>query len=81
VIAYADATAVSVEVEVVDSTARLLVGDDGRGFDPAVRDRRRAEGHVGLSLVEELAQQAGGSLSIDSHEGEGTRVRLEVPNR
>ena len=80
-IAYADATTVSVEVDVVDSTARLLVADDGRGFAPDPRDRRRTEGHLGLSLVEELARQAGGSLTVDSREGAGTRVRLEVPVR
>jgi signal transduction histidine kinase len=79
VIAYANASAASIEVEVAGSTARLLVADDGRGFDPETRERRRAEGHLGLSLVEELAQQAGGSLTVDSREGAGTRVRLEVP--
>jgi two-component system NarL family sensor kinase len=79
VIAYADATNVTVELSVVDSTARLLVEDEGRGFGVETRERRREEGHLGLSLVEELAQQAGGSLAIDSREGEGTRVRLEVP--
>jgi signal transduction histidine kinase len=42
---------------------------------------RRTEGHLGLSLVEELARQAGGSLTIDSRVGGGTRVRLEVPVR
>ena len=81
VIAYADATTVSVEVDVADSMARLLVADDGRGFAPDVRDRRRTEGHLGLSLVEELARQAGGSLVVDSREGAGTTVRLEVPVR
>lgn len=81
VIAYADASTVSVEVGVVDSTARLLVADDGRGFAPETRERRRAEGHLGLSLVEELADQAGGRLTVDSSEGQGTRVRLEVPLR
>jgi signal transduction histidine kinase len=81
VIGYADASNVSVEVGVVDSTARLLVADDGRGFGPETRERRRTEGHLGLSLVEELAQQAGGSLAVDSSEGAGTRVRLEVPLR
>jgi two-component system, NarL family, sensor kinase len=81
VIAYADASNVSVDVDVSDSTARLLVADDGRGFSPDVRDRRRDEGHLGLSLVEELAKQAGGTLTIDSREGAGTRVRLEVPVR
>jgi signal transduction histidine kinase len=81
VIAYADASTVSVEVEVRDSTVQLLVADDGRGFGGEVRERRRAEGHLGLSLVEELARQAGGSLAIESREGVGTRVRLEVPIR
>jgi two-component system NarL family sensor kinase len=81
VIAYADATTVSVEVGVVDSTLRLLVADDGRGFGPDVRERRHAEGHLGLSLVEELARQAGGTLEVDSREGAGTRVRFEVPLR
>jgi two-component system, NarL family, sensor kinase len=81
VIAYADASTVLVEVGVEGSTARLLVADDGRGFGLETRERRRAEGHLGLSLVEELAQQAGGSLTIDSSEGAGTRVRLEVPLR
>ncbi len=81
VIAYADATSVTVEVDVFDSTARLLVADDGRGFEADVRERRRTEGHLGLSLVEELAEQAGGSLMVDSREGAGTRVRLEVPLR
>ena len=81
VIAYSDASTVSVEVGVVDSTARLLVADDGRGFAPETRERRRAEGHLGLSLVEELADQAGGRLTVDSSEGEGTRVRLQVPLR
>jgi len=79
VIAYADATSVAVELAVADSTARLLVEDDGRGFGVETRERRREEGHLGLSLVEELAQQAGGNLTIDSREGAGTRVRLEVP--
>lgn len=81
VIAYADATNVSVEVGVSGPNARLLVADDGRGFAPDVRERRREEGHLGLSLVEELARQAGGTLTIDSQEGAGTRVGLEVPVR
>lgn len=81
VIAYADATTVSVDVEVVDSSAHLLVADDGRGFGPGVRERRRTEGHLGLSLVEELARQAGGTLTVESREGAGTQVRLEVPVR
>ena len=81
VIAYADAGEVRVELTVEDGLARLVIADDGRGFDPAIREQRLAEGHLGLSLAEELARQSGGSLEVTSSEGAGTRVELEVPAR
>jgi two-component system NarL family sensor kinase len=81
VIAYADAREVRVELTVNGGLARLVVSDDGRGFDPAIREQRLAEGHLGLSLAEELARQSGGSLEISSSEGAGTQVELEVPPR
>jgi signal transduction histidine kinase len=81
VIAYADAPTLRVELTVVDGVARLVVLDDGRGFDPGMRERRLAEGHLGLSLVEELARQSGGTLEISSSDGGGTRVELEAPPR
>jgi signal transduction histidine kinase len=80
VIAYADADSVRIELTVDDDAARLVISDDGRGFDPAIRERRLTEGHLGLSLVEELARDFGGSLVISSSEGAGTRVELEVPS-
>jgi two-component system, NarL family, sensor kinase len=81
VIAYADARSVLVELGVDDSLARFVVADDGRGFGPEMRAQRLAEGHLGLSLVEELARQSGGRLAVSSSEGAGTRVELEVPCR
>jgi two-component system, NarL family, sensor kinase len=79
VIAYADASAVRIELTVDDGLARLVVADDGRGFDAGLREQRRAEGHLGLSLVEELARESGGSLHVRSSAGAGTTVELEVP--
>jgi two-component system NarL family sensor kinase len=79
VVAYADARTVRVELTRTDGTARLVVRDDGRGFTPEARERRKAEGHLGLSLLEELVRQAGGRLDVRSAEGQGTSVELEVP--
>jgi signal transduction histidine kinase len=81
VIAYADARSVSVDLGVDGDVARLVVVDDGRGFAAGVREHRLAEGHLGLTLVEELAEQSGGRLEVTSTEGAGTRVELEVPLR
>jgi signal transduction histidine kinase len=79
VLAHAEAVSVVVELAVDGQEARLVVADDGRGFDVDVRGERAAAGHLGLSLVEELVRQAGGSLAVTSSAGEGTRVELRVP--
>jgi signal transduction histidine kinase len=52
-----------------DGRACLEVADDGGGFTQEDRDRSRAEGHVGLSVLEELAARMGGSLEVRSTPG------------
>jgi signal transduction histidine kinase len=65
-------------VSVVVTPTKVTVEDDGRGFDAGERARRREQGHVGLSLLADLAEQSGGRLTIDSAPDEGTRVILEM---
>ena len=69
---HADAT----RVEVVVTPSALTVTDDGRGFDPARREQSREQGHVGLSLLEDLAAEAGATLSVRSQPGAGTTVEM-----
>lgn len=54
------------------------VVDDGRGFD--VRELfTGTEPNLGVTGMRERAVYVGGSFSIDSHPGDGTRVRALVP--
>lgn len=76
---HSRATRVSVRLARNDGGVRLEVVDDGAGFTEEEREQRRAEGHIGLSLLEELAARMGGGLELSSSPGEGTRVVLEVP--
>jgi two-component system, NarL family, sensor kinase len=76
---HAGATHVSVTVSSENGTALLEVADDGVGFTPEEREERRAEGHVGLLLLEEMAARAGGRLVVGSRPGDGTSFVLEVP--
>jgi signal transduction histidine kinase len=62
-------------------TTRLVVSDDGRGFDAVQRAGRQANGHVGLTLLEGLVKQVDGTLVVASEPGSGTRLELEVPAR
>lgn len=59
----------------------LEVEDDGRGFDDATRDRSAEEGHVGLTLLQDLVGLSGGTLQVRSRPGAGTTLELEVPDR
>ena len=57
----------------------LTIGDDGRGFDPAIVDRCVAEGHIGLGSLLARFDAMGGTMEIDSQVGDGTRVTVTSP--
>jgi two-component system NarL family sensor kinase len=76
---HAAPTSVRVEVgRPSPRTTRLVVTDDGRGFDRAGTRSRAAQADVGLGLLEDLALQSGARLDIDSAPGHGTTLTLEV---
>jgi signal transduction histidine kinase len=80
--AHAGARKVRVSVtRAGQDSVRLLVEDDGRGIPEGARRERAGEGHLGLALLEDLAREAGGMLTVRSEPGRGTTVELEVPAR
>ncbi|MBI3776404.1 MAG: GAF domain-containing protein [Gammaproteobacteria bacterium] len=54
----------------------VLVEDDGQGIEEKVVSDPPGE-HIGLSIMRERAARLGGTLSIESEAGEGTRVELQ----
>lgn len=75
VVKHADATHVELSVQQDDGVTRLIVRDDGRGFDPGLV----GDGHLGIQLLTDLAHEAGGELQLDSSPAGGTRICVEVP--
>lgn len=75
---HARATRVRVVVENVDSSVRVLVQDDGVGFDPETAARPRP-GHLGLEAMRERIRLVGGHWVIRSAPGNGTTVEFVVP--
>jgi signal transduction histidine kinase len=70
---HSGAASVRVSVERAGLGCRLLVVDEGCGFDPA-----RANGGYGLRTMRERANAVGGGFSIASAPSHGTRVEVTV---
>jgi PAS domain S-box-containing protein len=74
---HARASTVAVELLDVEDGCLVRIVDDGVGYDPAdVEDR---PGHLGLVLIRERAELAGGWCRIESSPGAGTTVEFWVP--
>ena len=76
VVRHARARNASVVVTADGERVRLVVEDDGAGFDPA---NLSAADHVGLAGMRERLELLGGSLRIESSKGRGTVVSARVP--
>jgi two-component system NarL family sensor kinase len=74
VVTHSDAKQASIRLAEAASRMRLVVEDDGRGFDSGA-----GEGHLGLKLLADLAREARGTFTIESVPGRGTRMTIEVP--
>ena len=81
VVAHAGARRVRLHLVADDGVAVLQIADDGKGFSAERQTEARADRHLGLRLLSDLALDANGSFDVATSLGEGTRIRLQVPIR
>ena len=80
VVKHARANMVSVRLEDKNTSLRVIVEDDGIGFDPlAVIHAGSKTGGFGLFSIEELMADLGGDLKIVSEPGKGCTAILSAP--
>lgn len=79
VVKHAVAGRLRVVLDRGDGVLRLMIEDDGRGFDPAkvLADRRG----LGLFSMQERAVLSGGAFRVTSAPGAGTRIEGSWPLR
>ncbi len=75
---HSKATRGSVRVEDVEGKLRLIVSDNGVGFDA---DRQRGPSHQGLVNMRARASEVGAAFELQSAPGAGTRIIVEVARR
>jgi len=71
---HAGCASVEARLTLADGCLRVVLRDDGRGFDPG----QRHDGH-GLASMRARADALGGALSVRSAPGQGTTLTLVAP--
>ena len=74
---HGGATAVSVRISDGPEGTTIVIADDGRGFD--VAETLLGRDGFGLHTMRERMELVGGTLTIDSAPGRGTRIIAMVP--
>jgi PAS domain S-box-containing protein len=76
VVTHAEAKSVEVRLERGPGGVNLSITDDGRGFDVKARENGRG---LGLISIGERVRLAGGTVSVVTQVGKGTRLHVRVP--
>ncbi len=79
IVRHSGALHATVRLERMQGSAVLEISDDGVGFDPQSALAEPAEGHFGLRVLGDVANDAGAELRLATAPGAGTRWRLQVP--
>ncbi len=75
---HANANSVRINFALNDSCVWVTIQDDGQGFDSTAKYGKVDE-HVGLRVMQERAEEVGGSMKVHSEPGQGTVVEVCMP--
>jgi two-component system sensor histidine kinase DegS len=73
---HSQANQIKVQLDMGVGEIKLVVEDNGKGFDPNLIEE---ESGLGIKLIQERVEMLGGEFLIDSAVGEGARITLSVP--
>ena len=76
---HAQASQATLSLDFTPDGARLVIEDDGRGFDVDTRLTPDIEHGHGLKNIDERVRELGASLQLDSALGAGTRLMAVFP--
>ena len=73
---HARARRVDIKLAWAKAMLSISIADDGRGFDT---NMPRPDGHYGLTIMQERAEEIQGLLTISSEPNTGTQLTLQLP--
>ena len=78
VVKHSRARHVEIAITVVGGGCEMTVTDDGVGFDPETGVAGPEQGHLGLTVLRDLASEAGATLEIRPGDADGTVVSFHL---
>ena len=75
---YGDASNVKISLDAGDEDVRVIVEDDGKGFELGSTLNAPEAKRLGLPTLRERIQMLGGEISFDSAPGQGMRVTFSL---
>jgi two-component system, NarL family, sensor histidine kinase DegS len=63
-------------VDISDSAVKVVVDDNGKGFDPEIINQGTS---LGLGLIRERVEMLGGAFELASQVGKGARITFSLP--
>jgi PAS domain S-box-containing protein len=76
IVKHAAARQVTLSIDRTTGGLRLVIADDGKGFETA----SVPDGHLGLAGMRARAEKIGASLAVTSKLGAGTTIEVSVPD-
>ncbi|UCH51785.1 MAG: PAS domain S-box protein [Chloroflexota bacterium] len=77
---HSGATKAEITIDFGNSTTRITVCDNGKGFKiPEKIGNLARDGKLGLAGMQERSQLIGGKLTVQSEPGKGSRITIELP--
>ena len=75
-IKHANATEISINLTQHHDSLNIIIEDNGKGFTPKNIDKKEG---MGLPNIEKKVEHMGGTFTIDSTQGKGTSIIIDIP--
>lgn len=76
ILKYAEAREILVQISKNNQLLAVSIEDDGKGFDVSILKNKEG---IGLRSMQQRVELLGGKMDIDSAEGNGTAINIELP--
>lgn len=73
---HSQATLTKILLDITENSVRVVVEDNGRGFDTSVLDERSG---IGIKLIKDRVEMLGGVFEVESAVGQGTHISFTIP--